>query len=83
MRSWRQKLMSENTGTHPDGSVLRLEIKECIQRHDSVTVAEIVTEVGRDNGCPEALVVEQLDEMEQHGFVYLIGEGSSAEVKLP
>jgi Flp pilus assembly CpaE family ATPase len=71
--------------SQPDGATLRSEIRDCVDRHKTITVAEVVTEVSRDCGCPEVAVVEQLDTMEQHGFCYLVGDGGArdAEVRLP
>jgi len=45
--------------------------------------AETINEVAALQDCPAEAVREIFDEMERHGFVYTVGDGDSAEVRLP
>jgi len=66
----------------PTAGDIRIAIKRTVQRHQSITAAEVVEETAADLGCAEADVVTQLDELEREGLVYLVGDGSH-EVRLP
>jgi len=48
-----------------------------------VDKAETINEVAALQDCPAEAVREVFDEMERHGFVYTVGDGDSAEVRLP
>jgi DNA-directed RNA polymerase specialized sigma subunit len=53
----------------------RRAVKTVVDRHDSVTVSEVVTEVASECGCDEAAVVQAIDDLQQAALVYLTGEG--------
>jgi len=54
---------------------LRRTVRKTAERHDSVTVSEVVRGVSTDTGTKQADVVDVLDELERHGFIYLVGDG--------
>jgi len=63
---------------------IRRRISDLVELHDTATVDEIVTGVSRDLGVADAAVVDELDQMERHGFAYLISTTSGdTEVRLP
>jgi hypothetical protein len=62
---------------------IRIAIKDAVERHEDVCVAEVVTAASRRCGCREADVKDQLDALERNGFVYLVGDGADAEVRTP
>jgi len=65
---------------------LRRTIRRVTERHDSITVAEVVANTADATGADEADVVDVLDELERNGFVYLVGDGVVArdkEVRVP
>jgi hypothetical protein len=45
--------------------------------------AEVISEVATLQDMPPGAVREVFDEMERHGFIYTVGDGDSAEVRLP
>jgi len=67
----------------PDSAALRRSIKTVVEVHDQITVPEVVAEVADRHGCHEAPVVDALDQMDRHGFVYLVDNGDDREVRLP
>lgn len=67
----------------PNSAALRRSIKTVVEVHDQITVPVVVAEVADRHGCHEAPVVDALNEMERHGFVYLVPNGDSQEVRLP
>jgi len=44
---------------------------------------QTISEVASRLETSEETVRDELDELERHGFVYLVGDGDSAEVRLP
>jgi hypothetical protein len=64
---------------------LRRSVRKTAERHDSISVAEVVSEVKNTTGAKEAAVLDVVDELERNGFVYLVGEGENAEkeVRVP
>jgi predicted transcriptional regulator len=50
---------------------------------EPVDKAQTISEVAGQVDSPEEIVREELNELEQHGFVHLAGDGDSAEVRLP
>jgi hypothetical protein len=67
----------------PDRPEIRRSVKTVVQAHESVTVEELVADVARRYDSHEGFVLDVLNSMEKHGFVYLVGEGADAEVRLP
>lgn len=74
--------MSETTKQNHLTDV-RIAIKDAVERHDDVCVAEVVTAASRRCGCRESDVKDQLDVLERNGFVYLVGDGADTEVRMP
>jgi len=66
----------------PTSGDIRIAIKQTVERHTTINVAEVVEETAAGLGCAEADVVEQLDELEREGLVYLVGDRNQ-EVRLP
>jgi len=65
---------------------LRRTIRTITERHDTITVAEVVSNAAVATGADEADVVNVLDELERHGFVYLVGDSDvpgEKEVRVP
>jgi len=74
--------MSENTTQTVDRTDLRKAIRNTVRDHpDLLPRAEVVTLVQEDTGVPESKIHDEIDALEQHGFVYLVGE--TEVVKLP
>jgi hypothetical protein len=67
----------------PSASTLRRTVKSVAELHDQITVGELVAEVADRHGCREQMALAALDQMERHGMVYLVGDGATAEVRLP
>jgi len=67
----------------PNATEVRRTVKSVVELHDYITIDELVSEVAGRYDCHEAVVVDQLDEMERHGFVYLVPDGDTQEVRLP
>lgn len=65
-----------------DKPAIRRAIKTYVEDRPTDT-AEVISEVAALQDCPERTVREVFDEMERHGFIYCVGDGDSAEVKLP
>jgi len=73
--------MSQNTDTI-DRTELRKAIRNTVRDHpDLLPRAEVVTLVQEDTGVPEGTIHDEIDALEQHGFVYLVGD--TEVVKLP
>jgi D-arabinose 1-dehydrogenase-like Zn-dependent alcohol dehydrogenase len=62
---------------------VRQAVADSVETRERATVAEVVTDVAARFGVAEAAIKEELDALERNGFVYLVGDGSSAEVRLP
>jgi DNA-binding MarR family transcriptional regulator len=62
---------------------LRDTIAERVDVESEVSLAVVVTDVAREHDIPESTVKHEIDRLEANGFVYLVGDGSSAEVRLP
>jgi hypothetical protein len=65
-----------------DKPAIRRAIKTYVQDRPADTV-EVISEVAALQDCPERTVQEVFDEMERNGFLYTVGNGDSAEVRLP
>lgn len=74
--------MSENTTQTVDRTELRKAIRNTVRDHpDLLPRAEVVTLVQDATGVPEGTIHDEIDALEQHGFVYLVGD--TEVVKLP
>lgn len=74
--------MSENTTPTVDRTEIRKAIRDTVRDHpDLLPRAEVVTLVQEDTGVPETTIHDEIDALEKHGFVYLVGE--TQVVKLP
>jgi len=62
---------------------VRRAVADSVETRERATVAEVVTDVAARFGVAEAAIKDELDALERNGFVYLVGDGSSAEVRLP
>jgi len=62
---------------------VRRAVADSVETRERATVAEVVTDVAARFGVAEAAIKDELDALERNGFVYLVGAGSSAEVRLP
>jgi len=73
--------MSQNTDA-VDRTELRKAIRNTVRDHpDLLPRAEVVTLVQDATGVPEGTIHDEIDALEQHGFVYLVGD--TEVVKLP
>jgi len=73
--------MSQNNDTI-DRTELRKAIRNTVRDHpDLLPRAEVVTLVQDATGVPEGTIHDEIDALEQHGFVYLVGD--TEVVKLP
>jgi len=50
---------------------------------EPVAKGQTISEVAGRLEVSETVVREELNELERHGFIYLVGDGDSAEVRLP
>lgn len=58
---------------------LRRAIKSTVEQMDSPDRDVVANEIAADRGVPAAAVSDEIDDMERHGFVYLV----NGEVRLP
>lgn len=65
-----------------DRTAIRRTVRKVIQ-NGPVDRRETVVETASRLDIPESVVRNEVEELERLGFVYLVGEGDSAEVKLP
>jgi len=73
--------MSQNTNT-VDRTELRKAIRDTVRdAPEKLPRAEVVTLVQDEIGAPEQMIHNEIDALEKHGFVYLVGE--TAVVKQP
>jgi hypothetical protein len=65
-----------------DRTTIRATVREVV--HDGpVEKHEVVVRTATRLDIPESAVRDELDALERLGFIYCVGEGDSAEVKLP
>lgn len=67
----------------PESQDLRRQVKEFAEAHDTATVDEVVSDLSRLEDVSETDVIDTIDEMEAHGFVYLIDRSDETEVCVP
>jgi predicted ArsR family transcriptional regulator len=74
--------MSESSDAVSERVAVRRTVREVVTG-DPVDKGETISEVAGRLETSEGIVRDELDELERHGFVYLVGNGDSAEVRLP
>jgi predicted transcriptional regulator len=74
--------MSESTDAATDRPAIRRAVRDVVAGQP-VDKAQTISEVASRLEAREAIVREELNELEQHGFIYLVGDGDDAEVRLP
>jgi hypothetical protein len=75
--------MSNTESQAVDRTELRRSVRRTIkQADDAPHRSDVVGIVAAGMGVAETVVNDELDALEQHGFVYLVGDGDP-EVKLP
>jgi hypothetical protein len=74
-----------DTETHDtDRTAIRKRIRKTLQQAETAPRRASLTDtVARTADVPEPAVSDELDALEREGFVYLVGDGDDAEVKLP
>jgi predicted transcriptional regulator of viral defense system len=68
---------------HVHDADLRHAITERINVEEDVTVGLVVADVAREFDVPAEDVIEEVNRLEEHGFLYRVGDGGDAEVRLP
>jgi len=74
--------MSESSDAVSERVAVRRTVREIVTGQP-IDKAETISEVASRLETSEEIVREELNELERHGFVYLVGDGDSAEVRLP
>jgi len=74
--------MSESSDAVSERVAVRRTVREVVTG-DPIDKAETISDVASRLETSEETVRDELDELERHGFVYLVGDGDSAEVRLP
>ena len=63
---------------------VRTALKEIVRRTDGVlTRGELIESATLELGIDQERVVEQLDSLDRRGEVYHVGDGDTAEVRVP
>ena len=65
-----------------DRTALRRAIREYIDANDAPTYSEIVNAVPAETDADPTAVGREIDDLEAHGFVYLVPTDDGEEVKL-
>ena len=65
-----------------DRTTLRRAIRQYIESHDAPTWSEIVNAVPDETDADPTAVGRELDDLEAHGFVYLVSTDDGEVVKL-
>ena len=66
----------------PDRAAIRRAVADVLS-DEPVSKREVLCEVGARLDTHESVVREELAELAEHGFVYVVGDGDTAEVRLP
>jgi DNA-binding IclR family transcriptional regulator len=74
--------MSSESDATVDRPAIRRAVRDVVAG-SPVDKRETISEVASRLEAREGAVREELNELERHGFVYLVGDGDDAEVKLP
>jgi len=75
-------LEQPTTDAATDRQTIRRTVRAVVT-DDSIDKGQTISDVASRLDSPEEIVREELNELEQHGFVHLAGDGDSAEVRLP
>jgi len=74
--------MSESSDAVSERVAVRRTVREVVTG-DAIDKGQTISEVAGRLETSEEIVREELSELERHGFVYLVGDGDSPEVRLP
>jgi len=74
--------MSESSDAVSERVAVRRTVREVVAG-DPIEKGQTIIEVASRLETSEETVRDELNELERHGFVYLVGDGDSAEVRLP
>jgi predicted ArsR family transcriptional regulator len=74
--------MSESSDAVSERVAVRRTVREVVSG-DPTDKGQTISEVASRLETSEETVREELNELERHGFVYLVGNGAGAEVRLP
>jgi predicted ArsR family transcriptional regulator len=74
--------MSESTDAVSERVAVRRAVREVVSG-DPIEKGKTISEVAGRLETSEEIVREELNELERHGFIYLVGDGDDAEVRLP
>jgi Mn-dependent DtxR family transcriptional regulator len=74
--------MSESSDAVSERVAVRRTVREVVTG-DPIDKRQTISEVASRLETSEEIVREELNELERHGFVYLVGDGDDAEVRLP
>jgi predicted ArsR family transcriptional regulator len=74
--------MSESSDAVSERVAVRRTVREVVTG-DPIEKGQTISEVAGRLETTEETVREELAELERHGFVYLVGDGAGAEVRLP
>ena len=71
----------------PDRAAIRRAVADVLSDEpvsdEPVSKREVLCEVAARRDTHESVVREELAELAEHGFVYVVGDGDTAEVRLP
>jgi len=62
---------------------LRNRITDRAELNDTVTKATVIADVARDANVPKSRVEREFAKLHTNGFVYVVGNGDTAEVRTP
>jgi len=62
---------------------LRNRITDRAELNDTVTKATVIADVASDANVPKSRVEREFDKLQKNGFVYVVGDGDTAEVRTP
>jgi predicted ArsR family transcriptional regulator len=74
--------MSESSDAVSERVAVRRTVREVVSG-DPIDKDQTISEVAGRLETSEETVREELNELERHGFIYLVGDGGDAEVRLP
>jgi len=74
--------MSHSDKQSIDRTVIRATVRDVVEG-SPVDRREVIETVADRTDHGEDIVDDEIDELERHGFVYLVGDGDSAEVRMP
>jgi len=62
---------------------LRNRITDRAELNDTATKATVIADVARDANVPKSRVEREFAKLHKNGFVYVVGDGDTAEVRTP